>query len=203
MMEDDSVKVGLWKHGKTISYLNAALSQASGVSTAGRFSVVRSMLSKSSLTDVGCIFNWFSNNEHTSLLTLGWLSEQKYCSNWFSADGSDCCCAFLPLNLRTIVNPLSPERNWLKLMKSSGVWSGVSTSTGFWFNSLAIWPFFDWASVWTLVLLDVDSVLKSLNAIESVLFNMFSGVLATVTRSEKKRIRLVMKIDLAEAFLIL
>lgn len=32
------------------------------------------------------------------------------------------------------------------------------------------------------MLLDVDSVLKSLNAIESVLFNIFSGVLATVTR---------------------
>lgn len=36
------------------------------------------------------------------------------------------------------------------------------------------------------MLLDVGSVLKSLNAIESVLVNMFSGVLATVKRGERE-----------------
>lgn len=55
-------------------------------------------------------------------------------------------------------------------------------------NLLAIWPFFDWASVWgTFVLLDVDSVLKSSNAKDSVLFNIFSGVLATITKREEDK----------------
>lgn len=35
------------------------------------------------------------------------------------------------------------------------------------------------------MLLDVDSVPKSLNAIESVLLSLFSGVLATVTRERE------------------
>lgn len=37
------------------------------------------------------------------------------------------------------------------------------------------------------MLLDVDSVLISLNAIVSVLFNIFSGVLATESRRKEKR----------------
>lgn len=68
-----------------IIYLNAALSQASGVSTAGKLSVFKSTLSKSSFTDdeVGCIFTRFSMNEITPLGLL--LSELKYCSNnWLS-----------------------------------------------------------------------------------------------------------------------
>lgn len=36
------------------------------------------------------------------------------------------------------------------------------------------------------MLLDVDSVLKSPNAIDSVLFNIFSGVLATVKKAKRK-----------------
>lgn len=91
------------------TYLRAALSQASGVSTAGKLSVVKSILSKSSFNDVGCIFTR-SINVQKPLGALGWLSEQIYCSNWWS-DCSDCWyCGFFPLSRRTIVNPLSSEK---------------------------------------------------------------------------------------------
>lgn len=49
---------------------------------------------------------------------------------------------------------------------------------------LAVWPFLDCASV---CMLDEVSVLFiSFNAIDSVLFNMLSGVLATVIREREK-----------------
>lgn len=48
---------------KKCKYLKAALSQASGVSTAGKFSVVKSTFSKLSTLEVGCIFNRFSKYE--------------------------------------------------------------------------------------------------------------------------------------------
>lgn len=120
------------------TYLKAALSQASGVSTAGKFSVVKSTFSKSPKLEVGCIFNRFSINEQIPLLILDcWLSDENvYCSNcWLSVVDADVkysdwgCGDFFPLSRRTIVNPLSAMK--IEKEKKRKRWKNIEIKISF------------------------------------------------------------------------